>query len=219
VGVANGDYFYRRGQPTKPDRGAISDWGTATEVLTGYESLFAADGRVLNSLAMSGRVGGTRYDCGGDPIDVNHIQAGMDLVKTRVGQGKYSWKMMCMSPETNATFIEGREVDRRFVSAEDGTRGVRKWFFVHNTDSLEVYTTEYCPFKRIYMLPENKNGDKVLEYHGTDFMPVEGDGLASMHLPASGNTHLKIMNKYLQAWGVLISRHSPAGLVLHNFTL
>ena len=37
--LASTDFFYRIGQPTIPDRTSISDYGSATEVVPGLESL------------------------------------------------------------------------------------------------------------------------------------------------------------------------------------
>lgn len=211
--------FYRYGQPTIPDLSSISDYGTATEVMAGLESLVASDGRAIHGITMSGANAGSSYDAGANPLDVKHIQRAMSQVKVNVGQDRYKWKLMSMSPESLDALIESRETDRRFVSREDGARGVKVFSYLHQNDELECYSSEYCPPKRIYILPETKASEKVLEFHGSDFETVKADGMSDFHLkPASGGGHVNTISSYLQAIGVLICKHPASVAVIKNFT-
>lgn len=213
-----GDVFYRYGQPTIPNLGSISDYGTATEVIAGLESLVAADGRVIHGITMSGANAGSQQDCGGASIDVKYIQKAMDNTKRKVGADRYKWKMMNMAPETQASLIESRETDRRFQTIEDNKRGVKFFAYVHGNDVLECNNSEYCPPKRIYILPETKASEKVIEFHGSDFDPVRTPGGDEWHLkPASGGGHVNNMINYLQAVGVIICKHPASVAVVRNF--
>lgn len=213
-----GDVFYRYGQPTIPDLTSISDYGTATEVLTGLESLAAADGRTVNGMTMRGATAGTVEDCGGSGIDVSFIESGMNKVKLKSGEDRFRWKQMVMAPETHSSFVESREVDRRFNTIEDNKRGLRYFAYQHRNDTLECVTSEFAGKKRIWILPESKAGEKVLEFHGTDFKTVKGQGMGDFHLkPASGGGHVNTMVSYLQSVGVLISRQPGAILSIRNF--
>lgn len=214
-----GDVLYRYGQPTIPDLTSISDYGTASEVMAGLESLAAGDGRIVHGITMSGANAASRLDAGGNPIDVKYIQKAMDKVKIAVGQDRYRWKMACAAPETHASLIESRETDRRFMSVEDNKRGVKFFAYVHGNDQLELYTTEYVPPKRMYILPETKAGEKVLEFHGSDFETVKAQGMGDFHLkPASGGGYVNTVVSYLQAIGVLIAKHPASIAVVENFT-
>lgn len=213
-----GDVFYRYGQPTIPNLGSISDYGTATEVIAGLESLVAADGRVIHGITMSGAAAGTQYDAGANPIDVKHIQKVMSQVKVAVGQDRYRWKMMSMAPETLDSLIESRETDRRFTTMEDGARGTKKFMYQHQNDSLECWTSEYCAPKRLYILPETKAGEKVLEFHGSDFETVKAQGMSDFHLKPSSSGYLNTVVSYLQAIGVIICKHPAAVATITNFT-
>lgn len=217
-----GDVFYRYGQPTIPDLTSIGDYGTATEVIPGLESLTANDGRLIHGITMEGSCAGSRYDAGNDPLDVRHIHAAMDQGKIAVGQGAYSWKMMCMAPEAAAHLIESRETDRRFHSVMDETRGVKKFVYQHFTDPLEVYTSEYCPKKRIYIKPEARSGQKVLEYWGTDFESVKLPGMGPdgfMLKPHTSGGYQNTVVSYMNAYGTLICKHPAAINVVKNFSL
>lgn len=214
-----GDVFYRYGQPTVADLSSISDYGTATEVMAGLESLVAADGRVVHGITMSGATAGTRYDAAGNPLDVKHIQRVMSQAKVRVGQDRYKWKMMSMAPESLDALIESRETDRRFITKEDGARGVKVFSYIHQNDELECYTSEFCLPKRVYILPETKASEKVLEFHGSDFETVKAQGMGDFHLkPASGGGHVNNVISYLQSIGVLICKHPASVAVIENFT-
>lgn len=217
---AAGEVFYRIGQPTIPDLTAsIADYGTVSESIAGLESLSANDGRVIHGITMSGATGGTRLDCAGNPLDVKFIQQIMSNVKRQVGQDRYRWKMMTMSPESYDSLIESRETDRRFVTMEDATRGTKKFMYQHQNDSLECYTSEYVQQKRIYILPETKGGEKVIEFHGSDFETVKGPLGEDYHLkPSSSGGHVNTMVSYLQAIGVMIAKHPASIAVLTNFT-
>lgn len=215
-----GEVFYRIGQPTIPDLTSIVDYGTATEVMVGLESLVAGDGRVTHGMTMSGPTAGTRLDAGANPIDVKYIQRVMSQVKVAVGQDRYKWAMMSMAPETLDSFIESRETDRRFMTMEDGARGTKKFMYQHQNDSLECYTSEYVPMKRLYILPETKASEKVLEFHGSDFETVKAQGDSDFHLKAAatGGGYQNTVVSYLQAIGVIICKHPASIAVIHNFT-
>lgn len=216
----SGDVFYRYGQPTIPDlTSSIADYGTLTEVIAGLESLVASDGRVVHGIPMTGANAGSQQDAGSNPIDVKYIQKAMDNTKRKVGADRYKWKMMNMAPETHASLIESRETDRRFQTIEDNKRGVKFFAYVHGNDVIECNSSEYCPPKRIYILPEAKSSEKVLEFHGSDFDPVRTPGGDEWHLkPASGGGHVNNMISYLQSVGVIICKHPASVAVVHNFT-
>lgn len=220
VQPANTDVFYRYQQPTIPDlTSSIADYGTATEVMAGLESLTADDGRVIHGVTMSGATAGSRYDAGGNPIDVKYIEKLMNQTKIAVGQDRYRWKMMVMAPETQSSFIESRETDRRFITLDDNKRGLKVFGYQHRQDTLECVDTEYCPLKRLYVLPESKAGEKVIEFHGSDFETVKAEGMGDFHLkPASGGGYVNTVVSYLQSIGVIICKHPAAVAVLHNFT-
>ena len=214
----SGDVFYRYGQPTIPNLSAIGDYGTVSEVMAGLESLVASDGRLVHQITMSGATSGSKIDAGGNPIDVKHIQKMMDKVKVLVGQDRYRWKMLCMAPETHASLIESRETDRRFQTVEDNKRGIKFFAYVHGNDTLECYTSEYVPKNRIYCLPETKAGEKVLEFHGSDFETVKAQGMSDFHLKPSSSGYLNTVVSYLQAIGVLICKHPASIGVIRNFS-
>lgn len=213
-----GDVFYRYGQPTIPNLSSITDYGTATEVIAGLESLVASDGRVVHGITMSGSAAGSSYDAGANPIDVKHIQKVMSQVKVAVGQDRYRWKMMSMAPETLDSLIESRETDRRFVTMQDATRGTSKFMYQHQNDSLECWTSEYCSPKRIYILPETKAAEKVLEFHGSDFETVKAQNMSDFHLKPSSSGYLNTVVSYLQAIGVIICKHPASVAIISNFT-
>lgn len=219
--LANTDYLYRVGQPSIPDRTAIADYGSVTEVMAGLESLASKDGRVIHGINMSGANGATVQDGGNVQFDVSMIQAVMDLAKVRVGQGAYSWKKLVAAPEAMAALIESRETDRRFNSVEDATKGTRKFCYQHGNDSIEVYTSEFVPKKRAYILPENKSSKgKVLEFHSTDFEAVKMGGMGEFHLkPSSTGGHERKIVTYMESLQALICKHPAAIARIENFTV
>lgn len=221
--VDSNTLFYRAFQPTGGasalDRSAITDFGTATEVMAGLESLASADGRTIHGIQMSGANAATVLDANGDAFDSSLIQQGLSQTKLRVGEGKYSWKMLCMAPEAQDSLIEARETDRRFHTVEDNKRGVRFWAYQHGGDTLETYTSEFIPKKRVWALPEAKAASKkVLEFHGTDFEPVSANGGDKFHLKPSGSGHQRVISSYLEAYALLICNHPAAILQIKNFS-
>jgi hypothetical protein len=171
-------------------------------------------------MTMTGALKGTEIDASGDPLDASQIRRVLDEAKIRVGESRYSYKKLCMSPEAEAAFIESRETDRRFNSVEDRARGARSFIYQHRNDAVETYVSEYCPSKRIYMLPEQKNGEKVIEYHGTDFEAVEMPGMGKFHLkPGATGGHERNVVSYMEAIGQLICKHPAAIGRLRGFTI
>lgn len=220
--IANTDVLYRYGQPDIPNLSSITDYGYETAVMTGIESLSANDGRKVNGITMSGSVAGSRYDHSTLPIDADAFQACLDQVKVNVGKDVYKWKVASASPETNRKLIAEREVDRRFNSVEDKVRGTKFWAYQHEDDVVEVSSSEYNHPSRIWMLPEGSiEGQKVLQFYGTDFEVVKGEGMSDFHLLPSGSAsggHKDLMVCYLQAYANLICNHPAAIGCIHNFT-
>ena len=196
------------------------DYGKYTDVIVGLESLAAADGRLVHGMTMSGALKGTEVNAGGDPLDSTQIRRVLDEAKIRAGEQRYSYKKICLAPEAEAAFIESRETDRRFHTVEDNTRGTYSFRYQHRNDAVETYTSEFVPFKRAYILPEQTNGDKVLEYHGSDFEKVAMSGMSEFHLKpsASGGFERNVVC-YMEAIGQLICKHPAAIGRLRNFTI
>lgn len=216
-----GEAFYKKGQPTIPNLNSVADWGTASEVITGLDSLVAADGRSVNGISLLGAVQGTVYDNGGNTIDVNAIEQSMNQVKNAVGEGRYSWKMALCNRETRSAFIDSRETDRRFISVTDDKRGVAKFSYIHQDDTIELKGSEFCNFKRMYILPEGKTeGQKVLQFRGTDFKPARAEnGDVFMFAPGSAGYHKRLMVSYMNGMGQLVNLHPAACVKITNFSI
>jgi hypothetical protein len=221
VQAAAGAVFYRYAQPSIPDlTGAIADYGSATEVMPGLESLVAADGRVVHGVTMSGATAGTQIDCGGSGIDVSFLEEGLSTVKVNVGQGVYSWSKFCMAPEARSALINAAETDRRFQAVQDAQRGFSKFVYVHEQDSVEMYSSEYCPKKRARALPKGKAAEgRVLELHMSDLSLVQVDGNKLFLKPASGGGFSRNVQQFLEGYGTLLCKHPAAVLTLKNFTV
>jgi hypothetical protein len=224
TGLTAGDVLYRVGQQTGALNAldltaSIVDYGTATEVLAGLESLVSNDGRVIHGITMSGASAGSVVDAAAAPLDSTLIQQLMDQAKIRVGQGAYSWKMLAMAPEAHSSLVEARETDRRFHTVEDNKRGIRFFAYQHGNDTLECYTTEFIPKKRSYALPESKAGQKVIEFHGTDFETVKVNDSSAFNLkPANAGGHERTVVTYMEALLCLIVKHPAAIGKLVNFS-
>lgn len=221
--VAAGDLQYRANQPTRANLSTLAltaDRNTITEVWAGLEALTANNGLVVHGITMQGASKGSRYSAGGDPLDVSHIQRSMSQTKVAVGEGRYAWRQMLMAPEANDMLIESRETDRRFITMEDAKRGTKKFAYVHGNDTLEVVTSEFVPKNRVYMIPEGKGQEKVLEYHGSDFEPVRPAGEGSeFFLRPNASGHDRFIRSYLEAVSLLICKHPAAINVVTNFTV
>lgn len=218
------DVLYRCGTydasatyPNVTSNATVGDYGQTSQVIAGLDSLVANDGRLIHGITMSGATGGTHYDAGGNPLDVKHIQKLMSNVKLAVGQDRYRWKMLTMAPESHATLIESRETDRRFQTIEDNKRGVKFFAYVHGNDVLECTESEFVPQNKIYCLPETKGGEKVIEFHGSDFETVKGQDMSDWHLKVD-SSYRNAMVSFLKASGVLICKHPASVGVIENFT-
>ncbi len=223
LNAVKGSYTYRRDQTTKGDySSAIASQGEVnnlTEVLPGFESLFANDSRTMNGITMRGATAGTRYSCGDQPFDMSYIQKGMDKVKTIVGQGRYKYKQCLSSPETITTLIDAQETDRRLISINDDKRGFKGFGYQHGNDQLAFMETEFVHGERVWILPEGGKESGVCELHGKDFKDVKV-GNQDMFLRPSASTagHDPFVRKYMFGYMALITRHPAAGLALTDFT-
>jgi len=216
--IGDGDMFHRYGttaQDINPTSG-ITDYGKASEEWAGLESLSEDDGHVVNGITLSGALAGTRRDASGNPIDSQDFQQMMSQVMIAVGQGRYKYSKAMMAWETLDALIESREVDRRFQSVQDNQRGTSSLGYIHGKNTLTFDADEFCRKDRIYVCPE---GD-VLQFHGSDFEFVKPDGGQKFFLTpnSSADGHKRSIRAYMEGSGCLVSVHSPAIGVIHNFT-
>lgn len=218
--VVAGDYLYRVAQPTVPDlTGAISDYGTVSEVIPGLESLAAADGRVVHGITMSGVLAGTVESSGG-ALSFTKIETVLNNAKIRVGETAYAYKTMLTSPEGHSYLINANEADRRLNSVEDQTRGGRKFIYQHRTDAVETMSSEFCRKDRVWFTPEAKaNQGRVLEAHMTDFQAVKPNDMSEFRMSVVNGSYVDQMEANMTASGTLLTRHPAALASIRGFSL
>jgi len=219
--LASGDVFYRVGQETHPNLSSISDYSTASEAWAGLESLAADDGRSVFGITMSGPYAGSIFNANGDPLDAIMFDKAMSKGKRRVGQSRYRYKKACMADEAHTQLVDSREADRKFMSIQDNKRGVSYFAYQHKNDTIECYTSEYVKKDRIWILPELKSGEKVLQWHGDDFKPVKAPGQSSefMLKPHADGGYSSDIVSYMRGLGVLVAKHPAAIIGIKNFTI
>jgi hypothetical protein len=214
--VTAGDLIYRSGI-TPNDTTAISttaEYGTLSEAFVGLDAITQDDGRKVFGVNLNAPIKGTRFDCGANPVDSQHFQQLMSLVKVAVGEGAYKWSNAIMAPEVLDALVESRETDRRFMSVKDNTRGVDGLGYQHGKDRILFETDEYCPKKRVYVVPQ---GD-CLQFRGSDFEFVRPDGGQKFFLrPSTTGGHYRSVRAYLEGSGLIFSVHPQAIGVLHNY--
>jgi hypothetical protein len=218
--IASGDLIYRDGQPSKPDLAAIAltdDLNTASEEWAGLAAFARNDGQVVNGIALSGALGNTTKDAGGNPIDSQVFQQLMSQVMVGVGAGRYNYNMAMMAWETLDALVESREVDRRFQSVQDNQRGVSSLGYIAGKHTLVFEADEFCPKNRIYCLPEGKKG--VLQFHGSDFEFVQPEGGQKFFLRPNGSGHDRTIRAYMEGSGTLLCTHAKAIGLIRNFTV
>lgn len=213
----NDEAFYKYGQPTKPILGSIVDYGSASEAIPGLESLTANDGRKVHGITMSGATGGTRVqaisgaDTSFDSADFEKI---LNKLKINVGSGAYSYKQALLAPKRYSELINARDDDRRFNASENLKNGAKAFSYMHRNDEVELTSSEFAKDTRVYIMPEAKNGQgKVIEYHGTDFMPVKAPNGSEFHLKAAsgiGGGFENTIVSYMDSYGTLICKHPAA---------
>ena len=112
---------------------------------------------------------------------------------------------MCMAPETHASFVESRETDRRFMSIDDAARGIKKFDSNTVTTSSKAIPVNLSRRSACGFFLKQKAGNKVLEWHGTDFEPVRVKGSDEfMMKPSSSGGHERRVVSYLHSSGVMI---------------
>jgi hypothetical protein len=222
--VTAADVFYSYQQTTRVNTSSVADYGFATEIMAGLESLTATDGRVVHGVTMAGVTGGSRVDCSGLPIDVSNIEAIMNLVKIKQGVGRYTWDQLLMAFETQSAFLDSRESDRRFISVEDVVRGGRKFVYQHRNSTLTCVDSEFCPKNRVYSLPKPKSGEMgetgfAVEFKGTPFDYVKSGNQDQFLKPSAAGGYVGVVQSFLNAYGVIVAKCPGALGVLENFTI
>jgi len=198
-----------------PDQTSISDYGTASSVWAGLESLASADNRLVNSINTTGNLKGSRVDAGANAIDRTHFASLMSKLKRAVGQNRYKYSQAVMFDTVYDALLESWETDRQIINISDDKRGSKGLGYTHRKDSIEFVPDEFCQKSRIWVCPE---GD-VLHYRGTDIEQVEVDGV-KFHMPqdSSGNTKRNVRT-HMEGSGLLFSTHNAAIGVIENFTV
>lgn len=218
----SGSVFYRYDQASN---GTIldlttfaGDYGSATEQLCGLESLAANDGRSVHGITMSDATGASEYDNGAAALDLDSISGAMDQAKVEVGPGAYSWKKITSAPEVQSALISANETDRRFQTKDDVRRGSKVMGFQHRQDFLEMVDSEYVHPKRLWILPETKAGEKVIELHGSDWYTVKGPKGEDFQLKVDNGQYVNSMVSFMECTAALICKHPKSVVKIRNFT-
>ena len=225
VAVTTADVFYRVGQTVAGAAGldttSVADWGVASTVFPGMETLTANDGRKVHGITMSGASAGTLIDGAAGTLDYGMLYEMMDEVRVNVG-AEFRYKSLVMAPEAQRSFVLSRETDRMFTVASDAQRGPKGggMKFSHGNDNLDIVTSEFVKRQRIFALPETASGDKVLEYWGTDFAPIRAkNGDEFLLKPSADGGYTNMMVSYLRAYQTLICKMPASIGRLENFVI
>lgn len=219
--TATTDVWYRWGQPTFPDLTGTIDYGTVSEVTPGLESIAAYDGRTLDSVVRSGIYGASDYDNSAAAIDSNAFDLALNKVKRRMGAGRFKYTKASMMYETHSALVASREADRRFVSVDDKTRGIKYFAYQHGDDTVEAFKSEYVGTKRIWLLPD-KGSEKrrPIQFHGAEPEWITTpDGKGIWHLrPSSAGGHTDDFSAYAVGYNRFVNFVPGAVGCIHNFT-
>ena len=205
------EVLYRYGQQVFPDLDSSFDYGDVSTPIVGYESLAAADGRLVHGMELEGVLAGSQIDAGGASIDVKFLEQAMNKAKRRVGPTRYDWKKMCTSYQTRSALIESKEGDRRFVSVKDNDRGSAEFNYIHGETQLRLGASEYCPEDAIWMLPEvRSSGDKVMEYVGDEMKVAKYGNMADFHLKIANGEYVDTVQQFMRGVNLLLCKHPAA---------
>jgi len=194
---------------------SLGEINSLSEDIPGLESLTAKDSRTLHNLQLKGVYKGEHYDAGNAPIDITHLQRSMDRIKTRNGPA-FKYRQVLCAPETLSAFIEANEADRRLVSNTDKERGFSGFCYVHESDRLELTSSEFAGDKRMWMIPEGKAAGGCLEFHGKDFTEINVGGSEYLRQDGNGN-YQNVVQKFMMGYMTLICKRPGAILKIHNF--
>jgi len=200
---------------TSFDGTSTNEYSTCSIEMCGLEALASAANIKVHGLQHSSDVSGTRKDVGAVAIDSQDFQEAMSEGEINFGAGRYVHDEAFMANETYDAFVESRETDRRFNSTGDSDRGAGEMGFVYRGKKIKFRTDEFCPKTRIWIPPK---GD-VLQYHGTDFQPVQPKNASEWHLKPGTSTYYDVAQMYMSGLGVLVCVHPAAVISLSNFTV
>lgn len=199
------------GDPTNPG----VDYNTLSDSWVGLRSLAQRDSRIVNGVTLAGSLGGTRKNCGGNPLDSRHFQQTMSKLMIAAGNNRYKYKGAMMAWESLDALVESRETDRRFQSIEDTKRGVKELGYQHGKNGVVFQADEFCPKSEIYIIPE---GD-ALQFYGTPAGFVKPEGGSKFHLRPNASGYDRVVQTFMEGQGTLICVHPGAIGVIENFTI
>ncbi|MCP3700839.1 MAG: hypothetical protein GY920_20420 [Aliivibrio sp.] len=182
--------------------------------LCGLETLYAADGRKVHEITMSGVTAGTVFDGGGNSISLDDFHGALDDVKIRNGRASAKWTQLLASNETLRSVIDGQEQDRRLWSNGDTKRGFSGFGYIHDNSTLEMVTTEYVRSDRIWSIPQ---ADGVCMMIGKDYEDVSIGGQKEFMAINSSGARAAGMRKYLCGYLVYLSKRPAYTVSIRNF--
>lgn len=216
-------FIYRENQPTRPDLSSgiasLVEINNISEVMPGLESLFANDGRTMHGISMRGATAGTQYDAGTNPLDISQLDEALSQLKVIVGQGKYKYNQILCSPEARSALIDSQEQDRRLQALSDDKRGFKGFGYVHDNDTLELATSEFCKKSAMWIMPQGGKDKGCIELHGKDFKNVSVGSQDTFLKPSVSGGHEPLIRKYMNGYLTLLTKHPASTLKIKNFTV
>jgi len=217
--IAAGNVFYRIGQATILNlTTAIGDYGSATEICVGLESLIADDGRLVNGTTMSGATKSVVYDKTGEVADIRHLMQLVSALKNRNGQSaSYKWNKVLCASEYIDTLVEAQRQDIRYQPG-DGKLGSPGLTFCHGDTRLEFNSSEFCRRDRQWLVPTGGEAGKTpVQFRFADFQAVKSpDNGSAWNLSRAATTAraVKSWEQYMSAFiGAYNLAPSSCGLV------
>jgi hypothetical protein len=203
-----GNVIYRIGQPTKLDlTQPIGDYGTATEICVGLESLIADDGRLVNGMTMSGVLRSIVRDKSGEVADIRHLTELVGALRNRNGQRSgYRWEKVLCASEYLDTQAEAWRQDRRFSSSGDGVLGAPALTYQHADIKLSFYVSEFARKDRQWLIPSGgATGKAPVQFRFSDFKAAEAPDGGS-----KWNRNRGTSGEALKAWSQYLCAHIGA---------
>lgn len=228
--IVDGDFAYRTAQGVTdgsslslefPDvSGAIADYGALSCVMPGFESLIAADGRVVHGVTMSGVTGAQSETTGGTLDSEVQFEELLNTLKDEQGEGVWKYDEALTSRKVRSALIKSASVDRRYGARDDLNGGGKKFTYMHGDDEIAVRTSEFCRDDRIWVIPSGgAGGAKVLQFHYLPFEAVRANNGDEWHLIQSSGVLTDLMQSVQRGFGTTINLQPAATGRVSGFTL
>ena len=208
------------------DTTSVADYGNLL-YMPGLQSLGAADGRIVNTVTLSGNYAGTVVDKGGAVLQFPVFSELANQLDRKVGRGKYVYNNLRCSYDVWDSMIN-LDAGNQYLKPVENIHGGKEYMFQRKNMAMILDSHRFVPDYTIWAEPSLKDpmaaqgvtrtAPLQFKFTGFEFIK-EPESDAIFRLKIISGVRTRVVQCEMQTYGTFIATQNAAIGSITNFTI